>query len=326
MDTLCIYCTGSSELVVCPDCAPLFDGKRACTLCKTAFSGDGDHLCTGCRARVGQDSDLDGARWMKSVVRNRTYCDTCGAALGVVVGVCGACHSLQSGWKLCPNCLKICSPLFPCECSSGESSTPVATLKAMSRKNVLLSPKGHPVDADEDYELWQKARSESVSATDINKICLKDGTAGKGYERLLLEKLGQLEPFFAASFTLGLEREPIIAARLIRSFPSAQLVRNRFLFAAEDVRHVATPDLVGRDCVGEIKVSSLPMKKIRGRYMDQLQWQMYVLEVNRCLFAVENRDSSKLEHEWIGRDDNRIQTLISLANDFLADLESRSPS
>lgn len=263
---------------------------------------------------------------MKIFLRNRTFCANCRAVLGVVGGVCSACNSLQEGWELCPSCSKIRSQVFPCECLSGKVSTPAATLNAMSRKNVLLSPKGHPIDADTEYALWQKARSESVSATDINKICLKDGTAGKGYERLLLEKLGQLEPFFAASFTLGLEREPIIAARLIRSFPSQKFVRNRFLFAGEDMRHVATPDLVGLDCVGEIKVSSLPMKRIRGRYMDQLQWQMYVLGVYRCLFAVENRASSKLEYEWIERDDTRIKTLKSLANDFLEDLELRSSS
>lgn len=192
------------------------------------------------------------------------------------------------------------------------------------QSRIVRKPNGSALRADEDSKLWLQIRFESVTATDINRMTLQDGSKGVQFFQILSTKLEQDPgPRFAA-YDLGIEREPAIAQIVTELFPENEFHHNKFLFAGDDFRHVATPDLVGNDAVGEIKVSTKPLAKIRNRYLDQMQWQMHVTGLERALFIVENRFTQHLETQWIKRDQRRIDDLEKVASDFLEMLDAES--
>jgi hypothetical protein len=95
------------------------------------------------------------------------------------------------------------------------------------------------------------------------------------------------------------------------------MVPNRFVFGGEDLRHTATPDMVGRNFLAEIKTSTKPLRQTLARYYDQLQWQMHVTEYESVLFVVEDRFTQAIEHEIVKRDTERIKHLVDAANELL---------
>lgn len=191
------------------------------------------------------------------------------------------------------------------------------------QQRIVRKPDGKPLDADFDSDLWHEVRFASVSATDINLMTLRNGEIGAQYWNILNAKLGRDRGQSFASFALGIEREPEIAKTVIEQFAELQLQHNRFLFAGENFRHVATPDLIGDKAVGEIKVSTKSLREIRNKYSDQMQWQMHVTGLDRALFIVENRYDRRLETEWVHRDQFRINALTKVAASFLDDLDKR---
>ena len=68
-------------------------------------------------------------------------------------------------------------------------------------------------------------------------------------------------------------------------------------------------NLIGNGVVGEIKVSTKPMKQIYTKYKDQMQWQMHVTGANKALFIVQNRHNNFNEAMWVPRDIERISRL-----------------
>jgi hypothetical protein len=98
------------------------------------------------------------------------------------------------------------------------------------------------------------------------------------------------------------------------------LVPNRFVFGGEDIRHTATPDMIGPRTLAEIKTSTKPLKQTLSKYFDQLQWQMHVTDYDSVLFVVEHRTTQEIDHTIVHRDDSRILLLVEAANDLLDEL------
>ncbi|MEY4743652.1 MAG: hypothetical protein RIR34_991, partial [Actinomycetota bacterium] len=186
-----------------------------------------------------------------------------------------------------------------------------------------LDSRGFPLSRGSAYDEWLEVRRRSVSATDATKLLKKSGAPSSQREKLVESKLGLRTDFHFSAYDLGIEREPVIAELVRELYPEEFFETNDFLYHANNPRHVATPDLVSFDSVCEIKVSTQPLSRIRGRYMDQLQWQMYVLDRPLALFVVENRYDEELEFEWVHADPKRIQDLVVAADCLLADIDQR---
>ena len=181
----------------------------------------------------------------------------------------------------------------------------------------------NPISRSSHFDEWKQIRRFAISATDATKLIKKNGDKSSQAFDLLWRKIAGSESDHFASYDLGIERESIIAQWVLEQYPDEYFEPNDVLYCAENNRHVATPDLVGCDSVCEIKVSSKPLKSIMGRYLDQIQWQMYVLDKPLALFVVENRETQLVETEWIHRDDERISALTAAADLFLRELDER---
>lgn len=182
---------------------------------------------------------------------------------------------------------------------------------------------GSFIDKAQNETAWKKMRMQGVTATDANKLIKLDRERRKTWDKTLVEKIYNLDSFYSSDFDLGIEREPIIADWAISNFEGESFISNSWLFRHEsEALYLATPDLVGKFTIGEIKVSTKPLRELMSRYRDQLQWQMNVMQVERMLFIVENRHTQEIEHDWIDADTTRIWELTSAAEEFLLELQS----
>ncbi len=172
-----------------------------------------------------------------------------------------------------------------------------------------------------DYESWRTIRRQSIGASEARFLLKSDGSQSKSAQRILSEKSAGYETPWLEVFERGVEREPLIAADFEERFAHLGLRHNHFLFAGQNNRHVATPDLIGEGVVGEIKVSTKPLASALKIYRDQLQWQMHVTGARAALFVVENRYDEGREYLWVIRDQNRIDLLVSSADDLLSALD-----
>lgn len=203
-----------------------------------------------------------------------------------------------------------------------ESNQPASLKTGLVGSNYYVLPNGDPLQAETNRDAWLSVRRNCVSATDARKLVTSKGQISKQRHTLLDDKINDVRHYFS-SFDLGIEREPIIADWVAREFPEEEFVATGYLYAGENERHVATPDMIGPRSLCEIKVSTEPLKTCKSKYRDQLQWQLHVTGATRVLFAVENRYSQAIETEWIPRDEDRIQALVAAANAFLSDLDVR---
>lgn len=186
----------------------------------------------------------------------------------------------------------------------------------------VLDAEGQPIDKTANEKAWLATRLQGVTATDANKLIKLNRERRTTWQKTLTEKIYNLDSFYSEYFDLGIEREPIIAEWAIDNFEGEGFVANSWLFRHESEElHLATPDLVGKYTIGEIKVSTKPLRETLSKYRDQLQWQMNVMQVNRMLFIVENRHTQEIEHDWIEADEKRISELTYAAEEFLTELQ-----
>lgn len=188
-------------------------------------------------------------------------------------------------------------------------------------------------DKNRDEQQWLEARRQGVTATDI--VALEKGGAA-ARAALLKDKRDASRQFHGNAYTAwGLEREPVIAEWISEKF--GHQPSDVTFHAAENRRHLATPDGLhikdGIITIAEIKTSKHDLEPgsdafISSHYMAQCQWQMYVCDVNECLFVWEVREGEpgdfkpgKLGHAWIERDEGHIRELIELADSFLHALD-----
>ena len=193
--------------------------------------------------------------------------------------------------------------------------------------NVFLDASGKPLSSENKIE-WLKARATGITATDINKIISPTLKISSQSIKLLQSKLENVttEPQLNSYMVHGNEREPIIAEWAAGNFG---MVANSYLFYGENQQHLATPDGLGEDFVGEIKTSLKPLKSIVNYYMNQMQWQLNVMQQDKCLFLVEQHEKFKplsIDYMWVYRDENRIQLLTRHVNAFIEILNSKLES
>ena len=225
-----------------------------------------------------------------------------------------------------------------------QSPIVIASISEKRQEFLNTNPYGRAVvDKSVDEVAWLEARRQGVTATEVSKLA-----QGQPAQRrnILEEKLTGERSFLGNKYTdFGLEREPFIAAQLEAEFGFK--ASDVLFHAEEDVRHLATPDGVllnadGTIFIAEIKTGSKDLHPDgeafrKSTYMDQMQWQMYVIGSNckRCLFAWEQHDNVwvlgedgrerptplPLKWVWVERDEPRIDYLIGLADEFLADMD-----
>ncbi len=122
----------------------------------------------------------------------------------------------------------------------------------------------------------------------------------------------------------GVEREPHIAQLVKERYG---IMPNEWLIAKDaglNQWQMATPDGLSLDhrFIGEYKTSGKPLDKIPIHYQRQCQWQLYVSDAERCLFAYELRldvpgggfaPDFDISCQWIDRNESMIKELIEVA-------------
>lgn len=194
--------------------------------------------------------------------------------------------------------------------------------------------------SDADTESWLAERRRGVTATQVAQLYLGSMTpdalaAQKFIERITPpERLARARPNRYMKW--GKEREPIIAAEVHGLIPGLQHESRVFRSSAND-RHLASPDMIGSigdeqpKALAEIKTSThytFPGNAAfdRSGYLAQMQWQMYVLDADVCLYVLEQHKGFiepqlGLHFKLIKRDDGMIQNLIELADAALTELD-----
>jgi len=175
-----------------------------------------------------------------------------------------------------------------------------------------------------DRVAWLRARARGITATDVAKLATP-----KSLQTAVFDKLNGSN-FSGNTYTdHGRAREPEIAAWVLENYgiePS-----NNLFHAADQPRHLATPDGVGLATSGvfelaEIKTTSKPWRSIPRSYLRQVWWQQYVLGADRTLLVWEQHTdfvpvNAVPECRWIERDEDQIAILIGFANDLIGLLE-----
>lgn len=217
-----------------------------------------------------------------------------------------------------------------------------------------------PIASSADRESWLEARRQGVTATEASKLAIGSSTVKR---EIMIEKVTGTSVDLSGNRYVerGNQREPIIAEWMSERF---DIDGNQMLFsAAENVRHLATPDGVsvlwphdkttaeiktskhdlregasftvsGREL--DIEASSLKMSRLwLSGYYSQVQWQMRVMGGDRVLFIGEQHDdhwpnpkpvSDEPDWFWIPRDQSHIDELVELAEAFIVQLDASRTS
>lgn len=174
-----------------------------------------------------------------------------------------------------------------------------------------------------DEAAWLQARARGITATDVAKL-----TSIHSIPVMALEKL-RPSTFTGNVFTEhGKTREPVIA-EWVRERTGIEPSSSLF-HAAEETRHLATPDGIGMRHDGvlelaEIKTTGKGWDQIPGNYLRQVYWQQYVLGAQRTFFVWEQHSnfvpiSNEPKFTWIERDEEAIAELVWLANGLIGEL------
>lgn len=194
--------------------------------------------------------------------------------------------------------------------------------------------------SDRDREAWLAERSRSVSAT----LAAKLGAASEPNLDFVIHQQVQ-EKIHGTSFAgnaytaWGKEREPHL--EMVGLQRHGLVGESHLFFSRANPRHSASPDAIaihpehGGVCLGEYKTSGKELtlgKAMENGYVDQIQWQLYVLEASHCWLIWEWRKPHPyLEGQFISevggehlimRDDKRIAELIRRADLFLIALDA----
>jgi len=190
--------------------------------------------------------------------------------------------------------------------------------------------------SDADHEAWLAERAQGVTATDIAGIMIAPDR--ERAIRDLVKKKREGDSFNGNAYTeWGKEREPIIAKWLSGFGVTPE---SRVFHAAENSRHLASPDGISENWDGEIvldevKTCGHPLPKgsdalaAKG-YEWQMLWQCHVLGAVGCWLTVELRHGTPRDgftagertREWFPRDDAKIAEMVEVADLVLAAMDA----
>jgi putative phage-type endonuclease len=169
-----------------------------------------------------------------------------------------------------------------------------------------------------DREAWLYARQQGITATMV-----ANGSTPAGFRDVIaqMENPSVIEP--NAVMEWGNTREPHIA-QVVKE--RTGIMPNEWLIAKDaglNRWQMATPDGLSLDhrYISEIKTTGKPLDVVPIRYKRQIQWQLYVTDAERCLFAYELRlegpegfvPGFDVQTQWIDRDEKLIAELIATA-------------
>ena len=175
------------------------------------------------------------------------------------------------------------------------------------------------VASSEDRDAWLAARNLGVTASNASRL-----VSEQSLDSILKSKF--YDGFTGNAATdWGLEREPFL-------LDWATFPQNKFLFhSTENARFMATPDgiRIGEDGkleLCQVKTTGKPMPKIPAHYYRQIQWEMFVMDAERCYFVVEVHEdfvpiSLEPQLEIFPRNEEVITSLKTLATALLVKLD-----
>ena len=148
-----------------------------------------------------------------------------------------------------------------------------------------------------DFDDWVKARKLGVTATEVAKA-----STPKGFEEVVGGYFEPVEIPDNRYMEFGRRSEGPISMWLKSAH---DVMPNEWLIAANNPRHLATPDGLSLDhkVISEIKTTGRDFgDKIPVQYGRQIQWQIYVTGADFCWFTwmlrVETRDGD-FQPGWI---------------------------
>lgn len=189
--------------------------------------------------------------------------------------------------------------------------------------------------SDKDREAWLAERAGGVTATELAKIMIAPNR--EVAITALVKKKRDGDPFTGNAFTeWGNLREPVIAAYLAGYGVAAE---SRVFHAAQNSRHLASPDGISINFDGEIeldeiKTSGKPLPKgsaalAEKGYEWQMQWCNYVTGAVGSHLNVELRlgrpgefRAGEMSREWFPRDEGMIAQLVEVADMVLSAMDS----
>lgn len=171
----------------------------------------------------------------------------------------------------------------------------------------------------ENKEAWLEARLNGVTATEAGKIAAGGKQKEKLFQAKLTGNIESLEPNVYMQH--GTDREEYILKYVKEKYGAEH---NTYLYESNhNPHHLATPDGVSEDYVVEVKASIKSLPELIATYNNQMQWQMYVMDVEKVLFVVETHKNfipMSTEEAFIVRDDKKIDHLRTQAELFMANL------
>lgn len=169
-----------------------------------------------------------------------------------------------------------------------------------------------------DRDLWLSTRGMGVTATMVARAATP-----AGFEKVADEIRHPVDVQPNAVMAWGSYREAEIMRRVKLEFG---IMPNDWLIAKDSGLSrwmMATPDGLSLDhsLVAEVKTSGKPLDKIPAHYYRQCQWQLWVTDAERCLFAYELRldgpdgfvPGLDIVAQWVDRDEKVISELVSVA-------------
>lgn len=176
-------------------------------------------------------------------------------------------------------------------------------------------------------EEWLEQRKGYLTATDIASI----RTGSEKSFRELWEKKHKGDSFRGNRFTeWGNEREPHIGAHVQAVLGKSELLPNDQLYVKDGTKHAATPDMVSKDGSFSCQIKTVGLSRDWGNivhlpqdYRAQVEWEMYVLGIDECLFVWEQRLDGEdgfivgeTKHGLVKSDPKLRAKLLQIAADF----------
>lgn len=176
-------------------------------------------------------------------------------------------------------------------------------------------------------EEWLEQRKGYLTATDIASI----RTGSEKAFRELWEKKHKGDSFRGNRFTeWGNEREPHIGAHVQSVLGKSELLPNDQLYVKDSTRHAATPDMVSEDGSFSCQIKTVGLSRdwddiahLPLDYRAQVEWEMYVLGIEECLFVWEQRLDGEdgfivgeTKHGLVKSDPKLRARLLQIAADF----------
>lgn len=176
-------------------------------------------------------------------------------------------------------------------------------------------------------EEWLEQRKGYLTATDIASI----RTGSEKSFRELWEKKHKGDSFRGNRFTeWGNEREPHIAAHVQLVLGKMDLRPNDQLYVKDGTKHAATPDMVSEDGGFSCQIKTVGLSRdwddiahLPQDYRAQVEWEMYILGIDECLFVWEQRLDGEdgfivgeTKHGLVKSDPKLRAKLLQIAADF----------